>query len=70
MSIYHYVEVVGFGIENDIPFWEIKNSWSTAWGNQGFFKIIRGINNMNIESDCAWAVPKNTWENHERHQTT
>ena len=25
---------------------------------------------MNIESDCAWAVPKNTWKNLERHQTT
>ena len=25
---------------------------------------------MNIESDCAWAVPKDTWTNDERHLTT
>ena len=25
---------------------------------------------MNIESDCAWAVPKDTWTNDVRHKTT
>ena len=25
---------------------------------------------MNIESDCAWAVPKDTWTTNERHYTT
>ncbi|OON23442.1 papain family cysteine protease, partial [Opisthorchis viverrini] len=23
---------VGFGIEQDVPYWTIKNSWSTLWG--------------------------------------
>jgi len=70
MKIFHEVEIVGFGVEDDKPYWEIKNSWGTAWGDQGFFKLIRGKNNMNIESDCAWVVPKDTWTKDERHYTT
>ena len=70
MKIFHEVEIVGFGVEDDKPYWEIKNSWGTAWGDQGFFKLIRGKNNMNIESDCSWAVPKDTWTKNERHFTT
>ena len=27
------------------------------WGMNGFFKIIRGINNLGIESDCAFMEP-------------
>jgi len=23
---------------------------------------VRGENNVGIENDCVWAVPKNTWE--------
>jgi hypothetical protein len=33
-------------------------------------KLIRGKNNMAIESDCAWAAPKDTWTKDETHKTT
>jgi cathepsin X len=33
-------------------------------------KIVRGINNMAIESDCAWAVPRDTWSTPVIHTTT
>ena len=32
--------------------------------------MVRGTNNIAIESDCAWATPKDTWTNDERHYTT
>ncbi len=35
----HAVTAVGFGVENGVPFWVVKNSWGTNWGNGGFFKI-------------------------------
>lgn len=31
------------------------------WGEDGFMRIVKGENNIAIESDCAWVTPKKTW---------
>ena len=66
LEIDHYVTVVGWGIKNRTKYWFVKNSRGSHWGEKGFFRIIRGVNNMNIESLCAWAVPLDTWTNDTR----
>lgn len=48
----------------------MRNSWGTHWGESGFFRVVRGINNIGIESECAWATPKDTWSGPVIHQTT
>eukprot|EP00933_Yihiella_yeosuensis_P060928 TRINITY_DN63731_c0_g1_i1.p1 TRINITY_DN63731_c0_g1~~TRINITY_DN63731_c0_g1_i1.p1 ORF type:complete len:699 (-),score=103.00 TRINITY_DN63731_c0_g1_i1:175-2271(-) len=58
-KIDHLISVVGYGEENGQKYWVIRNSWGTYWGNYGFAKVARGINNIHIESDCAWATPSN-----------
>ncbi|DAZ93755.1 TPA: hypothetical protein N0F65_000598 [Lagenidium giganteum] len=57
MDIDHDVEIVGWGVENGTKYWHVRNSWGTYWGMGGFFKIIRGINNLGIEADCAFVEP-------------
>ena len=57
LDIDHDVEVVGWGEENGQKYWHIRNSWGTYWGMDGFFKIIRGKNNLGIESDCHYMIP-------------
>jgi C1A family cysteine protease len=40
-SLDHAVEIVGYGTENGIEYWKIRNSWSSTWGEQGYIKIQR-----------------------------
>mmetsp|Transcript_34503 Transcript_34503/g.89378 ORF Transcript_34503/g.89378 Transcript_34503/m.89378 type:complete len:95 (-) Transcript_34503:679-963(-) len=53
----HAVLLTGYGVENGTPYWEVQNSWSTTWGEKGFFRIVRGENALAIESMAVGATP-------------
>jgi cathepsin H len=50
-DVNHAVVATGYGTENGKKFWNIKNSWSTSWGVNGYFKLERGTNMCAI-SQC------------------
>lgn len=62
MDVNHAVLAVGYGtdLETGMDYWLIKNSWGTEWGDQGFFKIERGVNMCGI-AECN-SLPVQIWE--------
>jgi hypothetical protein len=53
----HAIVIAGWGVDEDtgIKYWLIRNSWGTGWGDQGWFRMERGINFMGVGSDM-WSI--------------
>lgn len=55
----HAVLLVGYGVDAETKekFWIVKNSWGTRWGEDGYFRIRRGVDECGIESIAVEANP-------------
>jgi cathepsin L len=49
--INHAVVLIGYGVDagSSLKFWNIQNSWGSAWGEYGFIRLVRGDD----ESNCG-----------------
>jgi len=52
----HTVKMIGYGAEGTIKYWICANSWGTGWGEQGFFRILRGTNECSIETGALAGI--------------
>ncbi|GMI98023.1 hypothetical protein like AT4G01610 [Hibiscus trionum] len=54
----HAVKLIGWGTSDDgEDYWLLANQWNRGWGDDGYFKIVRGVDECGIESDVVAGLP-------------
>merc|ERR1712065_66503 len=54
-----HIPIAGWGEENGVKFWHLRNSWGSWWGEEGWMRIVQGsaLENRGVELDCDWGIP-------------
>ncbi|XP_067033013.1 uncharacterized protein [Acropora muricata] len=59
-STRHTVLVIGYGKEKGVPYWLVKNSWSSSWGIDGYIKLAWKDNICGVTKNPVVALFKDT----------
>ncbi|XP_025206249.1 cathepsin B-like [Melanaphis sacchari] len=54
----HSVKCIGWGVEKNVSYWLMMNSWNSTWGDEGYFKIRRGTNECKVDNSTSAGIPE------------
>lgn len=54
---FYSAKVVGWGVENGTKYWIAGTTFGQSWGENGYFRILRGSNHCNFENNVISANP-------------
>jgi len=52
----HCVQAVGYDVSGSNPFWSVRNSWGTSWGEEGYIRLEYGYNSCGLTEQATSAV--------------
>jgi cathepsin X len=59
----HAIALLGWGETGEgLKYWIGRNSWGSYWGEQGWFRIVRG--GAFDAGTCFWAVPRSDFRDY------
>jgi len=55
-SVDHCVQAVGINTAAASPYWTVRNSWGTSWGQAGYIYLAYGKNMCDLASDATYVT--------------
>lgn len=49
----HCVQLVGYDKTASTPYWKIRNSWASSWGEDGFIRLPMGVNACGLADEAV-----------------
>jgi len=44
----------GYDATASTPYWKVRNSWGTSWGENGFIRLPMGVNSCGIADEAMY----------------
>lgn len=52
----HCVQATGYGSDNGVPYWEVRNSWGSSWGESGYLRVERNKDLCGIAQEATYVI--------------
>lgn len=52
----HCVQLVGYDSTGSEPYWKVRNSWASTWGEGGYIRLAMGINQCGIADEAMFVT--------------
>jgi len=52
----HCVQAVGWNLDVSLPYWSVRNSWNTDWGENGYIRLEYGANTCGLTYDATYVT--------------